>query len=585
MTAQKQAVGGWAVYKRLLRYSASYWRVFLIAMLGMIIISVSTVMFAKFVEPMLDETFIKRNMAVVKWVPFILVGIYALRILGTFLSSYFMAYIARSVVRKLRTRIFEHYLMLPIAFFDNQSSGTLVSKMVYDVEQLADAASSVITVLIRDSLTIIALLVFMIYQNAKLALLMMICFPILLTLVLYVSKRFRRISQRIQDSMGDVSTVTEEIISANREVKIFGGQKYENQRFDVINQNNWRQFLKYHATNALSSPVIEFIVAAGFAGVLYYVTQPGIIEEITPGKFVSFLTAMLLLMQSARPLASINAQLQRGIAASHSVFNLLDMEIEHDKGGRVVERVKGRIEFKNISFSYAEGEPVFENFNLEINAGESVAFVGKSGSGKTTLVNLIPRFYEISSGEILIDGQNIQDMALNSLRSHIALVSQSVTLFNDTVAHNIAYGDLETATHEDIRIAARAAHALDFIESMKDGFDTMLGENGVRLSGGQRQRIAIARAILKDAPILILDEATSALDNEAERHIQAGLTELMKDRTTLVIAHRLSTIEKVDNIVVIEKGQIVEMGRHQELLTKNGAYKKLYDLSFSNAEK
>lgn len=579
--ATKPAMSGWAVYKRLLRYSLPYWKVFLIAILGMFIIALAELSFAKFVEPMLDGTFGQRDPVIIFWVPFVLVAIYAIRVIGNFLSTYFMAVIARGVVRKLRTKVFDHYLSLPIAFFDSQSAGTLVSKMVYDVEQLADAASTVVTILIRNSLTVIALLAFIFYINAKLAGMLMISVPFLIVIVTYVSKRFRLISRRIQSSMGNVSSVTEEILEANREVKIFGGRKYESSRFEEINHNNWRQFLKYHATTALSSPVIELIVATAFAGILYYVTQPGIIEQMTPGKFMSFLTAMLLLLQAARPLANINAQLQRGIAGSESIFYLLDTETEKETGSKVLDRVKGDIEYKGLTFSYQKDRPVLNDINLSIRAGESVALVGRSGSGKTTLVNLLPRFYEITEGSILIDGHNISGLRLDSLRSNIALVSQHVTLFNDTVAHNIAYGNLEDATLDDIKRAAKAAHALEFIEKLPEGFDTIVGENGVLLSGGQRQRLAIARAILKDAPILILDEATSALDTESERHIQAAMNEVMKDRTTLVIAHRLSTIESVDKIVVLDNGKIIEAGKHEELLAKQGAYQKLHQLQFS----
>lgn len=582
MTQTSAPQGGWTVYKRLLKYSAGYWRVFVIAIVGMFIVALSQLLFAKFVEPMLDDTFVERDQKAIIWVPIVLIAIYGIRIIGAFLSSYFMAYIARSVVKNLRSKVFAHYLALPISFFDSRSSGALVSKMVYDVEQLADAASSVVTVLIRDSLTIAVLLAFMFVQSAKLTLLLMICLPILLTLVLYISKRFRRLSKRIQLSMGNISSITEEVIQANREIKIFGGQRYESNRFDEINKNNFRQFLKYHASNALSSPVTEFIVATAFAGVLYFVTQPHMIATMTPGKFMSFLTAMLLLLQHARPLAGINAPLQRGIAASESVFDLLDESDEKDKGQKVLERVKGHVEFRDVTFGYSAERNVLKNINLSIRAGESVALVGRSGSGKTTLVNLLPRFYESTRGEILIDNHNIQDIRLDSLRSHIALVSQHVTLFNDTIAHNIAYGDLETATMDDIRRAAKAAHALEFIEKLPNGFDTLVGDNGVLLSGGQRQRLAIARAILKDAPILILDEATSALDTESERLIQAALKEVMRDRTTLVIAHRLSTIERVDKIVVMDDGDIVEIGKHQDLLAHDGAYAKLHKMQFTN---
>lgn len=582
MADNDSAPGGWLVYKRLLRYSTSYWRVFLIAIVGMLIVALSQLLFAKFVEPMLDDTFVNKDPKVIMWVPIVLMTIYGIRVIGAFMSSYFMAYIARSVVQKLRAKIFQQYLTLPISFFDYRSSGTLVSKMVYDVEQLADAASSVVTILIRDSITIIALLGFMFVQSAPLTLLLMVSMPVLLLVVLFISKRFRRLSRHIQHSMGDISSITEEVIEANREIKIFGGQKYESSRFETINRNNFRQFLKYHAANALSSPVIEFIVATAFAGVLFFVTQPDMIESMTPGKFMSFLTAMLLLLQSARPLASINAPLQRGIAASESVFELLDVQGEIDSGEKMLDRVKGNVEFKNVTFAYDDDRPVLKNINLKIHTGESVALVGRSGSGKTTLVNLLPRFYECAAGEICIDNHNITTVRLDSLRSHIALVSQHVTLFNDTIAHNIAYGALEGVTREDIRRAAIAAHALEFIEQLPEGFDTVVGDNGVLLSGGQRQRLAIARAILKDAPILILDEATSALDTESERHIQAALKEVMRDRTTLVIAHRLSTIERVDKIVVMSEGEIIEVGKHADLLDKQGIYAKLHKLQFAN---
>ena len=578
----KPAMGGWAVYKRLLRYSLPYWKIFLIAILGMVIIAFTELSFAKFVEPMLDGTFGARDPVIIMWVPIVLIAIYGIRVVGNFLSSYFMAVIARGVIRKLREKVFSHYLSLPISFFDVESAGTLVSKMVYDVEQLADAASKVVTILIRNSITVLALLAFMFYISPKLAGMLLVSVPFLLVTVIYVSKRFRLISKRIQNSMGDVSSVTEEILEANREVKIFGGQKYEISRFEIINSNNWKQFLKYHATTALSSPVIELIVASAFAGILYYVTQPEMIEQMTSGKFMSFLTAMLLLLQAARPLANINAQLQRGIAAAESIFDLLDTDTEKETGSKLLDRTKGEIEYRGVTFSYKKGRPVLNDINLSIHAGESVALVGRSGSGKTTLVNLLPRFYDIDNGSILIDGHNISEIRLDSLRSHIALVSQQVTLFNDTVAHNIAYGDLETATLDDIKRAAEAAHALEFIDQLPEGFDTIVGENGVLLSGGQRQRLAIARAILKDAPILILDEATSALDTESERHIQAAMNEVMKDRTTLVIAHRLSTIESVDKIVVLENGAIIEAGKHEALLAKQGVYQKLHKLQFSS---
>jgi subfamily B ATP-binding cassette protein MsbA len=578
MTPHPAAYTGWQIYRRLLRFTLPYWRIFMIALLGMLLFSVTASAFSKLIQPMIDGSFIARDQATVKWVPLAIIAVFAIRTLGTFLSDYGMAWVARSVVRDLRALLFDHLLRLPTSYYDRASSGTLVSKMVYDVEQLADASSNVVTVFIRDSLTLLGLLGLMFYQSTNLTSLLLIVFPLLALIVTYVSKRFRHLSHRIQHSMGNVSTVTQEVIDANREVKIFGGQSYEKNSFDEVNQHNRRQFLKFAATTALSTPIIEQIVASTFAGIVYYATQ----QDITPGQFMSFVMAMVLLLQHARRLATVNSSLQRGIAAAQSVFTFLDLPVERDTGKRTLERVKGNIEYRNVTFRYSDDtEPVLQDVNLKITAGESVAFVGRSGAGKTTLVSLLPRFYELSEGNIFIGDNTIQEINLASLRAQIALVSQHVTLFNDTISHNIAYGALENVSQDDIVHAARAAHALEFIEQLPAGFDTIVGENGVLLSGGQRQRLAIARAILKDAPILILDEATSALDNESERLIQAALNEVMRDRTTLVIAHRLSTIERVNKIVVLENGRIVEIGNHAELLAKEGAYANLYRMQFA----
>ncbi|MDH5572765.1 MAG: ATP-binding cassette domain-containing protein, partial [Gammaproteobacteria bacterium] len=402
--------------------------------------------------------------------------------------------------------------------------------------------------------------------------------PLLAWLVVYVSRRFRKLSHQIQNSMGDVSSVSEETIEANREIKIFGGQDYETDQFRNINEHNRKQFLKLAITNALSSPVIQFIVAIAFALMVYFAFN----LDLQVGEFGSYLTAMLLLMQHAKKLTSVNASLQRGIAAAQSVFGFLDEKVEIDTGTQELTKVKGEISFRQVCFQYnSNSDEVLHNIDLEIKPGETVAFVGRSGAGKTTLVSLLPRFYQLSSGSISVDGHNTTDLKLINLRSHIALVSQHVTLFNDTIAHNIAYGALSSATDEDINNAAKAAHALEFIEKLPEGMQTQVGENGVLLSGGQRQRLAIARAILNNAPILILDEATSALDTESERFIQAALDELMKNRTTLVIAHRLSTIERADKIVVMDRGAIVEQGNHAELIAKNGHYAALHKMQFS----
>lgn len=583
MTSNTITKSGVAVYKRLLGYVRPLWKIFVLALIGMVVVAYTEAEFAKIIDPMLEEGFVQKNTEGMKVVVFTLIGIFALRTVGTFVSEFGMSWVSRTVVFTLRNEMFEKFMQLPVGYYDNTTSGKLQSKMIYDVEQLAEASAGVIRILVQDTITIIWLLVVMLSISISLSLILLATIPFVALVVTFVSKKFRRYSRRIQASMGNLSEVSEESVEANREIKIFGGQQYEQIKFSNINKHNRKQFLKFAATNALSTPVIQQIVATAFAFIVYLAAIGG--EYITPlktGPFVSFLLSMILLMQHVKRLTTVNSALQRGIAAAQSVFEFLDIEVEDDKGKQPIADVKGHVKFENISFSYNNNKDVvLKNINLDVPAGTSVAFVGRSGAGKTTLVSLLPRFYNQTDGTIYIDGVDSQQLSLAGLRNNIALVSQHVTLFNDTIAHNIAYGDMESATEEKIIAAAKAAHAYEFIEKLPKKFDTIVGDNGLLLSGGQRQRLAIARAFLKDSPILILDEATSALDTESERYIQDAMSELLKNRTTFIIAHRLSTIENVDLIVVMDKGEIVEMGSHNELIGKKGIYSELHKLQFT----
>lgn len=571
------------IYRRLLTHSLPYWKIFVLAVIGMVIYAGTEVSFAQILEPMMDGGFVEKDPDSMFWVPILLVAIFAVRIVGNFLSEYGMAMIARNVIRDLRAKIFNKIIILPTRYFDVTSSGSILSKMSYDIEQLAAATSGVVVVLIRDGITVIGLLIWMLYKNPLLTLILFVIAPFVVTIVYAISKRFRTIGKRIQTSMGGVTDITEESIKANQEIKIFGGQEFETHRFSNTNEYNRRQHLKLVATNAISSPTIQLIVAIAFAVMIYMATSPEFIPDMTAGKFVAFLMGMVMLLQHAKRLTTVNVILQRGIAAAESVFEFIDLEEEIDLGKKEIATIKGDVEFNHVNFTYNnENKNVLSDITLHIKAGETVAFVGRSGAGKSTLVSLLPRFYDATSGEIKIDGCDISTLSLINLRSHFALVNQNVTLFNDTVAHNIAYSDLDNVNDDRIVSAAKAANAFEFIENLPEGFNTIVGEDGVLLSGGQRQRIAIARAIFKDAPILILDEATSALDTESERSIQIALDELMKTRTTLVIAHRLSTIENADKIVVLDKGEVVEIGTHKDLISQNGHYAALHNMQFKS---
>ena len=576
------SISSYRLYRRLLDYALKYWGIFIIAILGMVIVAAASTAFPALMQPMMDGGFVERDPQTIRWIPFAIVGVFLVRVVGAFASGYGMSLIGRNVIRELRREMFARLLVLPKSFYDTATSGEIISKFAYDVEQVANATTKAITVFIRDALTVIALVSWMFYLNSKLALVFMIVAPVVAFLVVAISRRFRRISQNIQHSMGNVSRIIEESIKGQLVVKIFGGRKYEEEQFSQINDRNRRQNLRMQMTQAISSPIVQLLVACALALIVYLATLDSMLKEITVGTFASFIAAMSMLLPPVRSLTSIVSELQRGIAAAESVFNFIDQKPESDRGSYEADTVAGNIEFDHVGFSYNEmDDAALHDINLSISPVQTVASVGRSGSGKTTLINLIPRFYDASEGVIRIDGVDIEEYSLDNLRSHISYVGQDVVLFNDTIEHNIAYGVMKSCSHEEVVAAAKAAYAVDFIEQTSDGFQTMVGERGVMLSGGQRQRIAIARALLKDAPILLLDEATSALDNESERFIQCSLENLMKNRTTLVIAHRLSTIENADRIIVMDRGRVVETGTHAELMALNGHYASLHQMHFA----
>jgi len=581
MTEKNVEISAVQLYKRLLRYIKPYWLAFSAVVLAMVVYAATEAGVAMVMKPLMDGGFVDRDPQIIKLIPVAIIGLFVIRGLADFFTTYGLGWIARNVIKTLREEMFNKLLTLPASFYDHSTSGQLMSKLLYDVEQVASAATDAVLTMIRDSLTIIGLLAWMFYLNGFLSLFILVTVPFIALLVYYVSIRFRRISKNIQNSMGNVSHVSGEIIEGHREIKTFGGQDYEIKRFDKVNQGNRRQQMKKIATDAVTQPLTALIAAVGLALVIYIATLPEMLEKITVGGFISFITAMMMLLTPLKRLTKVNAKLQAGVAAAESIFKLLDQPTEVDNGPLRLDRADGHIEYKNVNFSYNENKgKVLNNVSFQAKPGQTVAFVGHSGSGKTTLVSLLARFYNINSGQIEINGINIQQLTLTDLRRQISLVNQQVVLFNDTIANNISYGQTDNVSEQDIIQAAKSAHAWDFIQRLPEGLQTQVGENGVLLSGGQRQRLAIARALLRDAPILILDEATSALDSEAERHIQAALETLMQQRTTLVIAHRLSTIEKADQIIVMHNGEILETGTHSELLAKGTHYAELHRLQF-----
>lgn len=578
-----EPASNWQTYKRLLAYVKPFWLAFALAVVGNIIYAAASTGMAAAMEYVIEalENPSDKNRLLLT---VLIVGVFAFRGLGTFMSQYFISYVGRNVINALRTQLFDRLMTLPSRYFDDNASGRLVSKLTFNVEQVAEATTDAVTITLREGLTVLGLLGFMLYTNWKLTIVFLTVGPIIGLVVSYVSKRFRKLSRRIQGSMGDITHVASESIAGYRVVRTFGGEGYERDRFHQVSQRNLTQSLKMASTQAISVPVIQILVAVAIASLVWLMLAPEIRGSMTTGELVAFITAATTMAKPIRQVTSVHAKIQKGVAAAHDVFGTMDEEPERDTGTHTPDRVRGDIRFANVNFRYRDQlDNVLEAISLDIPAGQSVALVGRSGSGKSTLVSLLPRFYDYSDGEILIDGHSLRDYRLDALRSQIALVTQNVVLFNDTIAANIAYGSLKGRSREEIREAAAKAHALEFIDRMPDGFDTMIGDNGVMLSGGQRQRLAIARALLKDAPILILDEATSALDTESERHIQEAMETVMQGRTTLVIAHRLSTIESADRILVMDAGRIVEAGCHDELLAAGGAYAQLYQMQFTES--
>lgn len=566
-----------SLYRRLLPYVRPHWAIVLVAMVGMALEASVAAGFTALMQPLLDDALGAHDPGVIAWLPLAIVALFIVRGTGVFIGDYGMAWISRRLIADLRALVFDRYLLLPSRFFAERPSGDVLARLSYQVEQIGQACTEGVKIVVLDTLIIVGLLGVMVYFSPWLTLAVLLTGPAIALVVRSVSRRYRRISRRIQDTVADVTQIGQDVILGEREIKVYGGQRDESQRFAKVNEHNRRQHLKVAATNALSSALVQILAACSLALVVYVATRPGEITRLSPGAFTAFMTAMLAILPSLKRLTSAQALIQRGLAAAESVFAVLDEAVEDDPGTLAPQRVRGEIRFEQVRLQYpGRDQPALDGVDLHIAAGETVALVGRSGSGKSSLVALLARFMAPDSGRVLLDGEELARYSLPALRRQLALVSQHVVLFNDSVARNIAYGDSRDASPETLMAAARAAHAWEFIEQLPQGLDTLIGERGTNLSGGQRQRLAIARALLKDAPVLILDEATSALDNNSERLVQDALRQAIRGRTTIIIAHRLSTVEQADRIVVMDCGRIVEQGRHAELLARGGVYAQLY---------
>ncbi|WYX67247.1 lipid A ABC transporter ATP-binding protein/permease MsbA [Morganella morganii] len=576
-------ISTWQTFRRLWPTIAPFKTGIIVAAIALVINAGGDAFMLSLLKPLLDEGFGTADNDFLRIMPLIILGLMLLRGISSFVSGYCLSWVSGKVVMTMRRNLFRHMMGMPVSFFDQQSTGTLLSRITYDSEQVASSSSGALVTVVREGAYIIALFGLMFYNSWQLSLILIVIAPIVAFVIRKVSVRFREISKNMQSGMGQVSASAEQMLKGHKEVLIFGGQKVENDRFDKVSNHMRRQGMKLVTASSIADPIIQIIASFALAFVLFAASFPEIKEALSAGSITVVFSSMIALMRPLKSLTNVNAQFQRGMAACQTLFVLLDMEQEKDTGTKVLKDAKGDVAFENVTFRYQGKENLaLKNVSFTIPSGKTVALVGRSGSGKSTIANLITRFYEIESGHITIDGNDIRDYTLASLRSQVALVSQNVHLFNDTVANNIAYATEGKYTREQIEKAAEMAYAMDFINKMEKGLDTEIGENGVLLSGGQRQRIAIARALLRDAPILILDEATSALDTESERAIQAALDELQKNRTCLVIAHRLSTIEKADEILVVQDGEVQERGTHDELVKQPGIYAQLYNMQFGH---
>lgn len=577
--------GGWELYRRLLSYVKPYRKVFFFAIIGMIVVAATQPGLPYLIKGITDKGLIARDSSYISMIPIYLVLLFVIRGLATFVSQFGIYWVGRRIIFDIRRQMFQRMIHLPTAFFDENHSAKLVAKLIYDVEQVATAATSALTTVVKDGLTVILLLLYIVYLDWQLTLMFLLIGPLVALFVRFMSKRFRKVSTSIQHSMGHIAHVAKEAIEGQRILKTYGGHEKETRYFEQANEDNRKQYLRKASVSAMAIPVVELFIALSLAGLIHFMLNRPDQDSATVGSFIAFLTAVLLLMPPIRRLTKINEPVQTGIAAAQSVFVLMDQDEEKDSADGSLDHVSGRLEFKDVSFRYhPDDELVLKDINFAIAPGKVVALVGASGSGKSTIASLVSRFYDPEQGQILIDGVDIRTLSLKNLRQHMAVVPQETILFDGSLAENITYGCEGEFDADALQKAAQAANVLEFAKTLPGGLDSQIGERGVRLSGGQRQRIAIARAIYKDAPILVLDEATSALDTRSERHVQEAMQHLMEKRTTLVIAHRLSTIEHADKIIVLHRGRMLEQGSHAELIAKNGAYAELHHRNFAELD-